>query len=160
AAVLPTGGAANPGPVTGFALPFTGRHRFNNSKTYRPTSPPGGVMVGVEQLELQAADRNRPYVRLTPQGNGSRWTFQAEPRPPGQDPNLPANRRTLVIDGLWLAIWPALLAAQNVLDEATPATPVPSTIVLDGVYDQVVLRHCTLDPGGEQARVVPTQVMP
>jgi hypothetical protein len=160
ATLLPTGGNANPGPVSGFALPVTGRHRFNNSKTYRPTSPAGGTMTGIEQLELQAADRNRPYVRLTPQGNGNRWTFRALPKPLGQDPDLPANRRTLVIDGLWLAIWPALLAAQNVLDETVLATPVPTVLALDGVFDQVVLRHCTIDPGGEQARLLPTQVMP
>ena len=160
AAALPDGGIANPGPVTGFALPVSGVHRFTTSKTYRLDSPPGGTMTGITQLELQAADRTRPYIRLTPQGNGDRWTFRAQPKPAGQDPNLPANRRTLVIDGLWLGILPALLATQNVLDAETLAAPVATTIAIDGVFDQVVLRHCTLDPGGEQARIVPTTVMP
>ena len=29
--------------------------------------------------------------------------------------------------------------------------------MLEGVFDRVVIRHCTLDPGGEKARIDPDQ---
>jgi len=158
--LLPNGGIANPGPVGGFPLPVNNVHQFRDSKTYEPNSPPGAIVAGVRQLTLQAADGARPYVRLIPAAGGTTWTFRALPKPPGFDPLDPANRRTLILDGLWLGIVPAGLAPQMVPDNVTPATPVVTTIVLDGVFDEVVFRHCTIDPGGEVARVVNNQVTP
>jgi hypothetical protein len=157
---LPDGGGANPGPVTGFALPVTGVQQFTTSKTYQPDSPPAGVLVDVEQLTLQAADPERPYIRFTPATNGTRWTFRAKPKPPNPDPNDPAQRRVLILDGLWLGLEPANLAPQAVAGETVPATPVPTVIAIEGVFDQVIVRHCTIDPGGEQARTVATSVTP
>jgi hypothetical protein len=41
-----------------------------------------------------------------------------------------------------------------------PCPVLPARLVLDGAFRNVVLRHCTLDPGGEQARVDPLQCLP
>ena len=147
---FPDGGITEPGPVTSFPMPNIGVKTFLNSKTYQPDSPAGGIVTGVQQLTIQAADGQRPYVRLVPDGGGTSWTFRADPAAPA----------VLAIDGLWLGLWPSGLAAQAVAGAHVPATPVPVTIVLDGEYELVTIRHCTIDPGGEQARVVPTQVMP
>jgi hypothetical protein len=153
---IPDGGIAEPGPVTGAILPAaaTGIYQFVDSKTYEPDSPPGGTYSGIEALTLQAANFQRPYVRLIPAGGGSRWTFQAAPK------LTPDDARTLVLDGLWLGVLTQGLAPETVADETVPATPVPVVIAIDGVFDQVIIRHCTLDPGGEQARTISTQVMP
>jgi hypothetical protein len=43
------------------------------------------------------------------------------------------------------------LAPQAVADETVPATPVPTVIAIEGVFDQVIVRHCTIDPRGELA---------
>ena len=152
---LPDGGIANPGPVTGFLIPATGVQQFTTSKTYQPDSPVGGVVDNVEQLMLQAADPERPYIRLTPELNGTRWTFRAKPKPPG-NPAL----RTLIIDGLWIGMRPGNLAQQIVAGSDVPATPVATVVALEGVFDQVIVRNCTLDPGGERARTIPTAVLP
>jgi hypothetical protein len=153
---LANGGIAVSGPVTGAILPVpaTGIHQFVDSKTYEPNSPPGGTYTGIDALILQAANFQRPYIRLVPDGGGNRWTFQAAPK------LNPTDSRILELDGLWLGVLPQGLAPQAVADETVPATPVPVVIAIDGVFDQVVIRHCNLDPGGEQARTVPTQVMP
>jgi hypothetical protein len=158
--VVPDGGAAQPGPVGGFALATTGVQQFGSSKTYEPTAPAANNLSGVRQLVLQAADRQRPYVRLVPGGGGTTWTITAAPKPLGGDPQAPANRRTLVVEGLWLGLRPSGLAAQAVAGADMAATPVETALVIDGVWDQVLIRHCTLDPGGETARTSPTQAMP
>ena len=41
-----------------------------------------------------------------------------------------------------------------------PVVPARIVLGLDGAFRDVVLRHCTLDPGGEQARVDPLQCVP
>jgi hypothetical protein len=157
---VPDGGPAQAGPVTGFGFVSTGVQQFGSSKTYEPTAPAANTVAAVQQLTLQAADRERPYVRLIPGAAGTSWTFTADPKPAGADPTLPANRRELVIDGLWLGLRPSTLAAQAVADAGTAPVPVQTALVIDGVFDLVVIRHCTLDPGGEQARTVPTQATP
>jgi hypothetical protein len=153
---LPDGGIADPGPVTGPILPAppSGIHQFVNSKTYQPDSPAGGTYTGIDNFTLQAGNAERPFIRLVPEGGGSRWTFQAAPK------INPTDSRVLELDGLWLGVYPLGLAPQAVADATVPATPVPSVIAIDGVFDRVVIRHCTLDPGGEMARTVATQVMP
>ena len=153
---LPDGGIADPGPVTGAILPAvpSGTFQFVNSKTYQPASPPGGVYAGIDTLTLQAANFQRPFIRLVPDGGGNRWTFRAAPKA------TQADKRILEFDGLWFGVYPANLAAQPVANETVPATPVPVVIAIDGVFDQVIFRHCTLDPGGEVARTAANSVMP
>ena len=154
---LPDGGPADPGPVTGFGLPTDGNHQFVNSKTYEPDAPPGNVVADVDQLCLQAADRQRPYVRLIPDGGASEWGFTALAKPLGGDPEDPENQRLLTLEGLWVGIVPSPLAPQVVAGPEEPCDPVPATLVLDGVFDRVIIRHATIDPGGEIARVDPLQ---
>lgn len=106
--------------------------------------------VTVPNLVLQAADRQRPYVRLEPSAE-LRFTIEAAA--------LPEGPPRLVLDGLWLGL---RHADDGVLDEELddplqPATPVVASLRLSGVFDEVVLRHMTLDPGGECARIAPTQ---
>jgi hypothetical protein len=47
-----------------------------------------------------------------------------------------------------------------VANESVPPTPVPTVVAIEGVFAQVIVRHCTIDPGGERARTVSTSVMP
>ena len=49
---------------------------------------------------------------------------------------------------------------QDLADPSDECAPVQTRLVLDGEFDQVVIRHSTLDPGGEQARVDPLQCTP
>jgi hypothetical protein len=149
-------GGLTVGPVAGFNLLPSGVQQFDNSKTYRPSTPAPGLLDNVTQLVMQAQDQERPYVILTPDGTGT-FTFRAQPK---LNPNDPAEVRELTLDGLWLGVIPPNLAPQAVAGPSVPATPVPTAIALDGVFDRVIVRRCTLDPGGEQARTVPTQVMP
>jgi hypothetical protein len=65
-----------------------------------------------------------------------------------------------VLDGLWLGIQPPDLAPVALAAANDPSPVVPARIVLDGAFRHVILRHCTLDPGGEQARVDPLQCLP
>ena len=60
-------GRGQPGPVTGFSLPSTGAHQFTNSKTYQPDASADNSVDAIEELVLQAADRERPYVKLVPE---------------------------------------------------------------------------------------------
>ena len=60
--------------------------------------------------------------------------------------------RTLTLEGLWLGILPTGLAP----DVDGEFTPVETLLVLDGDFDCVRISHCTLDPGGERARIDPS----
>ena len=151
------GNDLSPGPVTGFVLPASGVHEFVDSKTYEPNPPPANQLVGVTTLKLQARNAQRPYVRVAPSGGDDAIAFVAAPRPAGFDPQDPANDRTLELDGLWLGLLPVNQLPEVVADIHTPATPIQMRLVLDGVFDRVVLRHMTLDPGGERARLSPTE---
>jgi len=126
----------NPGPVTGFLFPTDGIHQFANSKTYRPAAPAANTVDNIGELSLQAADRTRPYVTLVPGGGGSEWIFRA---PPGEG-------HTLTLDGLWIGMRH---------DDETGVCPDTLTLVIDGEFDSVVIRHCTLDPGGTRAESDP-----
>ena len=83
---------------------------------------PVGDIAGIRDLTLRAANLMRPYMRLTQD-----WALAAAP--PSNNP--PPNLR---LEGLWIGSADAL-----------------RTMVLRGTYDEVVLRHVTLDPGGEGA---------
>lgn len=134
------GGLDQPGPVAGFSLPSTGAHQFINSKTYQPAN---SSLDGIKELVLQAADRQRPYVKLVPGAGQKHWIFKAAGKTPEDDV------RTLTLEGLWLGILPAELAPNS----GSEFTPLETLLVLEGDFDWVRISHCTLDPGGERARV-------
>jgi hypothetical protein len=80
--------------------------------------------------------------------------FAAQPKaavPPGE-PQPEANFRVLTLSGLWIGIEQEGAAAVP-----APCPPVAAALVLQGVFDRVIIRHCTLDPGGEKARIDPGQ---
>ena len=141
----------DPGPVTGVVLPTTGVHRVPSSKTYEPDLG-GQTWSIVGALTLEASDGERPYLRFTPPAADPTITIEAAS---GDPPDL-------VLDGLWLGIQPQDLAPVVLADADDPCPVVPARIVLglDGAFRDVILRHCTLDPGGERARVDPLQCIP
>jgi hypothetical protein len=140
----------DPGPVTGVVLPTTGVHRVPSSKTYEPDLG-GQTWSNVGPLTIEASDGERPYLRFTPPAADPVVTIEAAA---GGDPP------DLVLDGLWLGIQPPDLAPVVLAAADDPCPVVPARIVLDGAFRNVVLRHCTLDPGGEQARIDPLQCPP
>lgn len=141
----------DPGPVTGVTLPTTGVHRVPSSKTYEPDIGVTQTWADVGPLVLEAADGERPYLRFTPPEADPTVTIRAAAGAAPPD---------LRLDGLWLGIEPPDLAPVVLADTGDPCQVVPAHIVLDGAFDTVILRHCTVDPGGEQARLLPTTCMP
>lgn len=129
-------GEDDPGPLTGFALPSSGTHEFPNSKTYVPDAPAANTVDNIDALWLQAADRSRPYITLVPGSAGTEWIFQA---PAGEG-------HTLTLEGLWLGMRH---------EDETAVCPEEMTLVIDGEFDSVLIRHCTLDPGGLRAESDP-----
>jgi hypothetical protein len=146
---IPTGGNNDPGPVmmNVSLLTPTGVFQFEDSKTYQPN----GDVTGIDELGLQAANTERPYVkRRTP--TGTEWVFAAQAKtvaPPG---GPEANLRFLTLNGLWIGI-----EQEGAAPAPEPCPPVAAALVLQGDFDQVVIRHCTLDPGGEKARIDPSE---
>jgi hypothetical protein len=140
----------DPGPVTGVLLPTTGVHRVPSSKTYEPDLG-GQTWSNVGPLTLEASDGERPYLRFTPPAADPAITIDAAT---GGDPP------DLVLDGLWLGLQPPDLARVTLAAADDPCPVVPARIVLDGAFREVVLRHCTIDPGGERARIDPLQCLP
>ena len=140
------GGQDQVGPVTGFSIPSTGVHQFINSKTYQPIAPAANTVAGIEELVVQAADRQRPYVTLIPNADATEWIFEAAPKASDEDV------RTLTLEGLWLGILPTGLGPPA----GGEFTPVETLLVIDGEFDWVRITHSTLDPGGERARIDPT----
>ncbi len=146
---IPNGGDSDPGPVTMNVPPppLSGVFQFDDNKTYMPD----GDLTGIEKLTLQAANFRRPYIkRITPVG--TEWVFQAQPKipAPSGEPEPETNMRNLTLDGLWIGI-----EQEGAAPLPSPCLPVPAVLVLQGVFDRVVIRHCTLDPGGEIARIDP-----
>ncbi|MDO6416125.1 hypothetical protein Q4F19_17195 [Sphingomonas sp. BIUV-7] len=141
----------DPGPIDSVILPTSGVQRVPTSKTYIPDLEAGQTWAGVGPLTLEAADGERPFFRF---------------EPPAADPTVTITAATggdppdLVIDGLWLSIQPPDLAVVSLADPGDPAPVVPARIVIDGDWRNVVLRHCTIDPGGERARVTPLSSLP
>jgi hypothetical protein len=143
------GGFDDPGPVGGFALQPNGVFRFTTSRTYVPTLPAPARIAGISALALEADDGQRPYVMLRPPDAATPVVLEAASLGPG-------DGNTLVIDGLWLGLRPLDETPLAVADADTPAPPVTLDLVLEDAFDRVIIRHCTLDPGGEQARSDPT----
>ncbi|WLB91320.1 hypothetical protein [Bradyrhizobium japonicum] len=136
-----------PLPLDVANLPTSGVVRFPTNGTYRVGAPGADL----KDLTLLAADRRRPYVTLIGPGTGDTYILRAAVPGAGEEP----RGRDLLIDGLWLACAKAF-AAEQVLT----ATPKRTTLALEGHFRRVVLRHCTLDPGGTQAVVAAGQVTP
>lgn len=145
----PNGGFTGPGPVT-FSLPspLTGVHRFATSRTCQPTLPAGRNFTGITQVRLDAADGARPFVRFRPPAGTLDITFTAAAPVAGET-------RSLVIDGLWIGMLASTITAEALASADDLATPVVARIILDGDFDEVILRQVTLDPGGERARNSP-----
>ncbi len=141
----------DPGPVDPVTLPTDGVHRVPTSKTYVPDLGPTLTWVDVGPLTLEAADGERPYLRFTPPAGDATITIAAVA---GGDPP------DLVLDGLWLGIRPPDLASVALAQASDSCPVVPARIVLDGAFRHVVFRYCTLDPGGEQARITPLSCLP
>lgn len=145
------GGDNNPGPVemdVSLLMP-AGVFQFEDSKTYQPN----GDVTGIDKLSLQAANTERPYVkRRTP--TGTEWVFAAQPKATvrSHESEPETNLRLLTLDGLWIGI-----EAGGATAALAPCPPVAAALVLQGEFDRVVIRHCTLDPGGEKARIDPGQ---
>ena len=141
----------DPGPVNAVTLPTTGIQRVPSSKTYVPDTGLGQSWANVGPLTLEAADGDRPYLRFVPAAADPTITITAAA---GGDPP------DLVLDGLWLGLQPPDLAPVALAQASDPCPVVPARIILDGAFRHVVLRYCTIDPGGEQARVDPLSCLP
>jgi hypothetical protein len=110
--------------------PLTGNLLFADSRTYLPTTGGGGQVQVTGNARLWAADRARPYLRLSPPMGQRRIRLVAQ-----------GGARALELNGLWLGM--VLLNA--------PAPGDLAELVLEGDWTRVTLRDLTLDPGGEQA---------
>jgi hypothetical protein len=141
----------DPGPVTGVVLPASGVHRIESSKTFEPNLGGGQAWAGLDDLMLEASNGQRPYIRFTPPAADPTIAIQAAA---GGDP------KELVLDGLWLGIVPPDLASESLPAPDVACTPLGARLVIDGSFRRVVLRHCTIDPGGERARTDSTVGMP
>jgi hypothetical protein len=120
-------------------VPASGVSQMEDSKTYLPD----GDVTGIDRLTLQAANFERPYVKRITDPD-TEWVFAAQTTSP-----VPS---ALTLTGLWIGI-----EEKDMVPIPEPCPPIPAALVLQGVFDRVVIRHCTLDPGGEKARIDPIQ---
>lgn len=137
---IPSAGAddTDPGPVEVAVppSPISGIFQFVDSKTYLTD----GDVIGIDNVTFQAKNFERPYVkRIVPTGN--EWVFEAQPKIDGEP-------RCLTFDGLWIGI-----EQEGATAGPAPCPPVATALVLDGEFDRMVIGHCTIDPGGEKARI-------
>ncbi|MDL1900268.1 hypothetical protein FBR02_05810 [Anaerolineae bacterium CFX9] len=84
------------------------------------TYTPVSSISAIETLTIRAADEERPYLRLN-----SAWTLTSAP-PAGDEPDA-----ELTLDGLWIG-----------------ANGTARSVIIEGDFERVTLRHCTFDPGG------------
>ncbi|HWV56990.1 MAG TPA: hypothetical protein VNZ57_05910, partial [Longimicrobiales bacterium] len=109
--VVHTGGGA----LAAGDIPNDGVARIDDDRTYGPVANKNAV----RNLTLQAANQQRPYIRLT-DGPATVWRLATG-----------ANAESLLtLDGLWIG------AAG------------PASIRLEGDYEHVRIRYSTIDPGG------------
>lgn len=143
----------DPGPLA-LALPAaTGLFTFPDSKTYELAAD--GI-DDVGELNLQADNFQRPHVRLMPADGTLEFIITAAAQNPMLDPDDPANRRSLVIEGLWLGIDHATPLEEALADPSDPVTPVARSLVFDGDFHRIEISGATIDPGGERARADPS----
>lgn len=105
----------NGGTIAGADLLTNGITQINDSKTYSPVAS----KTGIEDLTIQANNKERPYLRLDDD-----WILDA-------GANVNAN---LTLDGLWIGT----------------AGDLSKEIILRGDFECVIIRNCTIDPGGSQ----------
>ena len=147
------GGLTDPGPVpTTLPDPLVGTIRFTTSRTYDVALPLGRDFGGITRARLDASDGARPFVRFRPDAGTLDISFTASAFVEGEE-------RVLEIDGLWIGILAEAVTPEVLIDADDPVTPITARIVLNGDFDRVTLRHVTFDPGGEQARNIPTEVV-
>ncbi len=147
---LPDGGLAL-GPIA-MTIPSaaTAIDQVEDSKTHEPDAD----LADLEDYRLQAANFERPLLRRTiASPDPLTWVFGAAVKA------TPDDLRRLVLEGLWLGIDRPGIVEEVVAPDA-PATPVEATLAIEGVWDRVEIRHCTIDPGGERIRLVGTQARP
>lgn len=124
----------NATPVTEGLTPayatLAGDRMFADNRTYDPAAGAGGLINVTGDARIWSADRTRPYVRLSAPAGQRRIRFVAS-----------GGRRSLEINGLWLGM----------LLSGAPAPDDRAELVLEGNWDEVILRDVTLDPGGDQA---------
>ena len=105
-----------------FSAPVNGTFRFTDNRSYAPVLAANGVIEVDDDLLLLAGDQKRPFIELDPPGGILRIRAVT--------PDI-----SLTLDGIWLS----LLGGGN------------CRIILEGRWSRVVLRDCTLDPGGIRA---------
>ncbi len=153
--VIPIPSSNDPGPVpwTVPAPTAIGVFQFNDSKTYRPD----GDILNINQLTIQASNFQRPYLtRMVP--GGVEWVFRAAEKDAVSlgDLEPETNRRDLTLEGLWIGVGEEESEPVSV-DPDDSCPPISAALVLEGTFDRVIIRHCTLDPGGEQSRIEANQ---
>jgi hypothetical protein len=136
ATVVLSDGGTSPGPIALPAPTATAVEEITNNKTYTI----GADYSLLQQYRLQASNFKRPYVVRSVEG--LTWTVSS----------AADGTRTLVFEGLWLGI----VDPTPVADDPPPL----AKLIIDGVWDQVVIRHCTLDPGGHRAADLTGDVYP
>lgn len=115
--------AVSGGVIDNVAVRASRVFQIGDSRTYTA----GGELVDFRALAVQAANRQRPYVRLV-----EPWVFDAANVPVGMVGEGTTPDAELVLDGLWIG-------GGNCL-------------ALRGSYERVTIRHVTLDPGGADGR--------
>ena len=114
-------GSIDHGHIDPDGIVISGVTQIENSLTYEGV----GNKNAVVDLTLQAANQERPYIRLT-----RNWILTS------YVPVAPEPEAQLSLEGLWIG------------GENTISNPGQKEIVLRGDYECVVISHCTLDPGG------------
>ena len=117
------------GDIQTDSITDNGVTEIDDSKTYDLIRD-GTDEINVVDLTLQAASRQRPYIRLN-----SNCEFTTV---------LDADA-ILILDGLWIG---------NISNNGGHA------IILTGDYEKVVVRNCTLDPGGSDVDGNPIAPVP
>ena len=97
------------------------------------------------ELRLQAADQTRPYLVSRAADGALEFTIN------GTD----GQENELVIDGIWLGVLANTAIETGLINRDDPVPFSTARIILDGHFESVTLRHVTIDPGGEQARLDP-----
>lgn len=150
-------GGTSPGPVGLGPLPQNGLHGFTTSKTYERS---GNALADVDELNLQADNFERPYLRLLLPPADDEFVVTALAQDLNAEADDPINRRSLTLEGVWLGLDHAARLTEPLLDPTAAATPVERRLVIDGLFQRVEISNSTLDPGGERARAAPGTALP
>jgi hypothetical protein len=96
-------------------------------------------------LRLEAADQTRPYLLSRGPEDGLDFTITG----------TEGRKNTLVIDGLWLGMLATAAIKTNLINPDDPFPIAKARLIFFGRFESLTLRHVTIDPGGEQARLDP-----